>query len=83
MRVVPPLVYGSIIYGLVGLVPTVVTFWKFMLALVLWHVYAALRRAHGDGPVAALARAVAVAVGIVLSLQLYDALVEWVIRRAL
>ncbi|KAI6025447.1 hypothetical protein EDC04DRAFT_2869360 [Pisolithus marmoratus] len=38
LRLVPPLVYGGIIYGLVGLVPTVPAFWKFMLTLVLFNL---------------------------------------------
>lgn len=38
LRVVPPLVYGAIIYGLVGLVPTVPAFWKFMLTLILFNL---------------------------------------------
>ncbi|KAI0783919.1 hypothetical protein BC629DRAFT_1582504 [Irpex lacteus] len=38
LRVVPPLVFGSIIYGLVGLVPEVATFWKFMLTLILFNL---------------------------------------------
>lgn len=38
LRVVPPLVYGSIVYGLVGLVPSVVGFWKFLLTLVLFNL---------------------------------------------
>ena len=38
LRVVPPMMYGSIIYGLIGLVPTVATSWKFMLALVLFNL---------------------------------------------
>ncbi|KAG8905256.1 hypothetical protein FRB99_000371 [Tulasnella sp. 403] len=38
LRVVPPLVFGSIIYGLVGLVPTVPAFWKFLLTLVLFNL---------------------------------------------
>jgi len=38
LRLVPPVVYGGIIYGLVGLVPTVGTFWKFMLTLVLFNL---------------------------------------------
>ena len=38
LRVVPPLVFGAIIYGLVGLVPEVATFWRFMLALVLFNL---------------------------------------------
>jgi len=36
--VVPPLVYGGILYGLVGLVPTTAAFWKFMLTLVLFNL---------------------------------------------
>jgi len=38
LRVVPPLIYGGILYGLVGLVPTTAAFWKFMLALVLFNL---------------------------------------------
>ncbi|KZT23139.1 hypothetical protein NEOLEDRAFT_1096591 [Neolentinus lepideus HHB14362 ss-1] len=38
LRVVPPLLFGGIVYGLVGLVPTVVAFWKFMLTLVLFNL---------------------------------------------
>ncbi|KZT01551.1 uncharacterized protein LAESUDRAFT_752603 [Laetiporus sulphureus 93-53] len=38
LRVVPPLVYGGIVYGLVGLVPTVPAFWKFILTLVLFNL---------------------------------------------
>jgi len=38
LRVVPPLVYGGIVYPLVGLVPTVGAFWKFMLVLVLFNL---------------------------------------------
>ncbi|KAI0955797.1 hypothetical protein AcV7_006368 [Taiwanofungus camphoratus] len=38
LRVVPPLVYGGIAYGLIGLVPAVSTFWKFMLTLVLFNL---------------------------------------------
>ena len=34
----PPLVFGSIIYGLVGLVPTAAAFWKFMLTLILFNL---------------------------------------------
>jgi len=34
LRVIPPLVFGSIVYGLVGLVPTAIAFWKFQLVLV-------------------------------------------------
>jgi hypothetical protein len=35
---VPPLLFGGIVYGLIGLVPTVVAFWKFMLVLVLFNL---------------------------------------------
>ncbi|KAJ7253437.1 hypothetical protein C8J57DRAFT_1348076 [Mycena rebaudengoi] len=38
LRVVPPIMFGAIVYGLVGLVPTVVAFWKFMLILVLFNL---------------------------------------------
>ncbi|EJD49551.1 hypothetical protein AURDEDRAFT_112425 [Auricularia subglabra TFB-10046 SS5] len=38
LRVVPPLVFGGIVYGLVGLVPTVAAFWKFLLVLVLFNL---------------------------------------------
>lgn len=38
LRLIPPLMFGGIAYGLVGLVPTVVEFWKFMLALVLFNL---------------------------------------------
>ncbi|CCM00070.1 uncharacterized protein FIBRA_02097 [Fibroporia radiculosa] len=38
LRVVPPLVYGGILYGLVGLVPAVASFWKFMLTLVMFNL---------------------------------------------
>ncbi|KXN86065.1 putative ATP-dependent permease [Leucoagaricus sp. SymC.cos] len=38
LRFVPPLIFGGIVYGLVGLVPTVASFWKFMLALVLFNL---------------------------------------------
>ena len=38
LRVVPPLVFGSILYGLVGLVPSVPVFWKFLLTLVLFNL---------------------------------------------
>lgn len=38
LRLVPPLVFGGIVYGLVGLVPTVAGFWKFLLALVLFNL---------------------------------------------
>ena len=38
LRLVPPLVFGGIVYGLVGLVPTVAGFWKFILTLVLFNL---------------------------------------------
>ena len=38
LRIVPPLVYGAIVYRLVGLVPEPVTFWKFLLTLVLFNL---------------------------------------------
>lgn len=38
LRVVPPMMFGSIIYPLVGLVPAVPIFWKFMLTLVMFNL---------------------------------------------
>ncbi|KAG6811821.1 hypothetical protein H0H92_005680 [Tricholoma furcatifolium] len=38
LRLVPPLMFGGIVYPLVGLVPTVPGFWKFMLTLVLFNL---------------------------------------------
>jgi ABC-type multidrug transport system permease subunit len=38
LRLVPPLMFGGIVYGLVGLVPTVAGFWKFILTLVLFNL---------------------------------------------
>ncbi|KJA19756.1 hypothetical protein HYPSUDRAFT_44037 [Hypholoma sublateritium FD-334 SS-4] len=38
LRLVPPLMFGGIVYGLVGFVPSVVSFWKFLLALVLFNL---------------------------------------------
>ncbi|KIJ67151.1 hypothetical protein HYDPIDRAFT_109174 [Hydnomerulius pinastri MD-312] len=38
LRLVPPLMFGGIVYGLVGLVPTVPAFWKFMFTLVLFNL---------------------------------------------
>ncbi|KAE9404292.1 hypothetical protein BT96DRAFT_973299 [Gymnopus androsaceus JB14] len=38
LRLVPPLMFGGIVYGLAGLVPNVATFWKFILALVLFNL---------------------------------------------
>ncbi|KAI0313645.1 hypothetical protein OF83DRAFT_1065122, partial [Amylostereum chailletii] len=38
LRVVPPMLFGGIVYGLVGLIPSVPAFWKFMLTLVLFNL---------------------------------------------
>lgn len=38
LRLVPPLVFGAIVYPLVGLVPEVVSFWKFQAVLVLFNL---------------------------------------------
>jgi len=38
LRVVPPLLFGGIVYGLIGLVPEVAVYWKFMLTLVLFNL---------------------------------------------
>ncbi|KAF9021922.1 hypothetical protein BDZ89DRAFT_1071060 [Hymenopellis radicata] len=38
LRVVPPLMFGGIVYSLAGLVPTVAAFWKFILTLVLFNL---------------------------------------------
>lgn len=38
---VPPLVFGGIVYGLIGLVPTIAEFWKFILTLVLFNLVTA------------------------------------------
>lgn len=40
LRVIPPFVLGAIIYGPVGLVPTVDSFWRFILVLVLFNLTA-------------------------------------------
>ncbi|TDL25520.1 hypothetical protein BD410DRAFT_784517 [Rickenella mellea] len=42
LRVVPPLFFGAIVYRLVGLVPEVTTFWKFLLILVLFNLTTAI-----------------------------------------
>jgi hypothetical protein len=42
LRVVPPIMFGGIVYGFVGLVPTVASFWKFMLILVLFNLTTAV-----------------------------------------
>ncbi|KAL1408358.1 FAD-dependent urate hydroxylase [Vanrija albida] len=41
LRVIPPFVLGSIVYGLAGLNPDVASFWKFILILVLFNLSAA------------------------------------------
>ncbi|TXT13418.1 hypothetical protein VHUM_00785 [Vanrija humicola] len=41
LRVIPPIVLGSIVYGLAGLNPDVASFWKFILVLVLFNLSAA------------------------------------------
>ncbi|KAJ6620042.1 hypothetical protein B0H10DRAFT_2163652 [Mycena sp. CBHHK59/15] len=38
LRVVPPIMFGGIVYGFVGLVPTVISFWKFIMILVLFNL---------------------------------------------
>ncbi|KAL1758636.1 hypothetical protein FB107DRAFT_258437 [Schizophyllum commune] len=38
LRLVPPLLFGGIVYSLVGLVPSVAGFWKFMLVLVMFNL---------------------------------------------
>ena len=38
LRIIPPIVFGGIIYAWIGLVPEVATFWKFMLTLVLFNL---------------------------------------------
>lgn len=38
LRVVPPFVFGGIVYGLVGFVPNAVAFWKFILVLVMFNL---------------------------------------------
>ncbi len=40
LRVIPPFILGSIVYGLAGLVPDVSSFWKFILTLVLFNLAA-------------------------------------------
>jgi hypothetical protein len=41
LRLVPSVILGCIVYGLVGLVPNLVEFWKFLLILVLFNLAAA------------------------------------------
>ncbi|KAH9945126.1 uncharacterized protein BXZ73DRAFT_38891 [Epithele typhae] len=38
LRVIPPIVFGGIIYAWIGLVPEIAIFWKFMLTLVLFNL---------------------------------------------
>ncbi|KAF6759705.1 ATP-dependent permease [Ephemerocybe angulata] len=38
LRLVPPLMFGGIVYGLVGFVLEVASFWKFLLTLVLFNL---------------------------------------------
>lgn len=40
LRVIPPFILGSIVYGLAGLNPNVAAFWKFILTLVLFNLAA-------------------------------------------
>lgn len=40
LRVIPPFVLGAIIYGPVGLVPTVDSFWRFIFVLILFNLTA-------------------------------------------
>lgn len=40
LRVIPPFVFGAIIYGPIGLVPTIDSFWRFILVLVLFNMTA-------------------------------------------
>ncbi|WVQ75296.1 hypothetical protein IAR50_004912 [Cryptococcus sp. DSM 104548] len=40
LRVIPPFVLGSIVYGLAGLNPEVSAFWKFIMVLVLFNLSA-------------------------------------------
>lgn len=40
LRVIPPFVLGSIVYGLAGLNSDVGSFWKFIMTLVLFNLTA-------------------------------------------
>ena len=40
LRVLPPLVFGAIVYTPVGLVPQIDSFWQFILVLVLFNLTA-------------------------------------------
>lgn len=41
LRVIPPFVLGTIVYGLVGLNPDLTCFWKFIMVLILFNLTAA------------------------------------------
>jgi hypothetical protein len=38
LRIIPSIILGSIVYGMVGLVPNLTEFWKFLLTLVLFNL---------------------------------------------
>ena len=40
LRVIPPFVFAAIIYSPVGLVPTVASFWRFVLVLIMFNLTA-------------------------------------------
>lgn len=40
LRVIPPFILGAIIYSPVGLVPTLDSFWRFILVLILFNLTA-------------------------------------------
>lgn len=40
LRVIPPFILGSIVYGLAGLNPEVSSFWNFIMTLVLFNLTA-------------------------------------------
>ena len=59
LRVIPPFILGSIVYGLAGLNPEVSSFWKFIMTLVLFNLCASsivlfISVAVSDGGVASL-----------------------------
>lgn len=41
LRVIPPFILGSIVYGLAGLNPDMSCYWKFIMILVLFNLAAA------------------------------------------
>ena len=41
LRVIPPFILGSIVYGLAGLNPDMSCYWKFIMILVLFKLAAA------------------------------------------